>query len=183
MSTYRLTVSAVFVAIGTLTANLFYIPVGVSKCFPMQNMIDALTGALLGPVNATIIAFVISLLRNLLGTGSPLAFPGSMIGACLAGILYKRFLCFFHKKSPCRNRQGGSFSYLFANTVMSRFLLRRYQLKMPKASSVQAQESFGISRWIANRNTRIANLLPSRLYCRPRSFTGSCLSARGLYRR
>lgn len=91
MSTYRLTVSAVFVAIGTLTANLFYIPVGVSKCFPMQNMIDALTGALLGPVNATIIAFVISLLRNLLGTGSPLAFPGSMIGACLAGIMYKRF--------------------------------------------------------------------------------------------
>ena len=27
------------------------------------------------------------------------------------------------------------------------------------------------------------NLLPSRLYCRPRSFTGSCLTARGLYRR
>jgi energy coupling factor transporter S component ThiW len=91
MSTYRLTVSAIFVAIGTLTANLFYIPVGVSKCFPMQNMIDAVTGALLGPVNATIIAFVISLLRNLLGTGSPLAFPGSMIGAFLAGILYKKY--------------------------------------------------------------------------------------------
>ncbi|MCH3950581.1 MAG: energy coupling factor transporter S component ThiW [Acidaminococcus sp.] len=91
MSTYRLTLSAIFIAIGTLTANLFYIPVGVSKCFPMQNMIDALTGALMGPANATIIAFLISLLRNLLGTGSPLAFPGSMIGAFLAGILYKRF--------------------------------------------------------------------------------------------
>lgn len=66
MSTYRLTLSAIFIAIGTLTANLFYIPVGVSKCFPMQNMIDALTGALMGPANATIIAFLISLLRNLL---------------------------------------------------------------------------------------------------------------------
>ena len=30
---------------------------------------------------------------------------------------------------------------------------------------------------------RSHDLLPSRLYCRPRSFTGSCLSARGLYRR
>ena len=27
------------------------------------------------------------------------------------------------------------------------------------------------------------HLLPSRLYCRYRNYTGSCLSARGLYRR
>ena len=31
-----------------------------------------------------------SVLRNILGTGSLLAFPGSMIGAALAGILYAR---------------------------------------------------------------------------------------------
>jgi len=33
-----------------------------------------------------------------------------------------------------------------------------------------------------SRQTAI-HLLPSRLYCRPRNLTGSCLSARGLYRR
>jgi energy coupling factor transporter S component ThiW len=36
-------------------------------------------------------AFLISLLRNILGTGSLLAFPGSMIGAFVAGILYLKF--------------------------------------------------------------------------------------------
>ena len=30
------------------------------------------------------------MLRNILGTGSLLAFPGSMIGAALAGVLYAR---------------------------------------------------------------------------------------------
>jgi energy coupling factor transporter S component ThiW len=33
-------------------------------------------------------AFIISVIRNLLGTGTPLAFPGSMIGALFAGIIY-----------------------------------------------------------------------------------------------
>ncbi|MUV36749.1 hypothetical protein JNUCC1_00553 [Lentibacillus sp. JNUCC-1] len=34
---------------------------------------------------------MIGLLRNMLGLGSLLAFPGGMIGAFLAGILYRRF--------------------------------------------------------------------------------------------
>ena len=34
-------------------------------------------------------AFVTSLLRNLMGTGTLLAFPGSMCGALLCGLLYK----------------------------------------------------------------------------------------------
>ena len=42
MQTYRLTLSALLVAIGTLTANLLYIPVGISKCFPMQHCINVL---------------------------------------------------------------------------------------------------------------------------------------------
>ena len=34
------------------------------------------------------VAFVASLIRNLLGLGSLLAFPGSMIGALLCGLMY-----------------------------------------------------------------------------------------------
>lgn len=45
----------------------------------------------LGSAWAVAIAFSISLLRNLLGLGSILAFPGSMIGVFLSGYLYKRF--------------------------------------------------------------------------------------------
>ncbi len=89
MKTYRLTLAALFVAIGTLCANLIYIPAGVSKCFPVQHAVNVLGAVLLGPGPAVAIAFVISCLRNAFGTGSLLAFPGSMIGALCAGLAYR----------------------------------------------------------------------------------------------
>jgi energy coupling factor transporter S component ThiW len=46
---------------------------------------------MLGPAYAVINAFLISLIRNMLGMGSLLAFPGSMIGAALAGLFYHFF--------------------------------------------------------------------------------------------
>lgn len=90
MNTRKLTFTALFIAIGVLSAHLVYIPVGVAKCFPVQHAINVLLAVVLGTRYSTGAAFTISLLRNLLGTGSILAFPGSMIGAALAGILYKR---------------------------------------------------------------------------------------------
>lgn len=89
MNTRKLTSSAMLVAIGVLAGNLIYIPIGVSKCFPVQHTVNVLSAVLLGPGYAVLNAFCISLLRNLIGTGSLLAFPGSMIGALLAGIVYK----------------------------------------------------------------------------------------------
>jgi energy coupling factor transporter S component ThiW len=74
-----------------MTGHLIYIPVGVAKAFPIQHLINILSAVLLGPAYALWNAFAISLLRNLLGTGSLLAFPGSMIGALLAGLLYQNF--------------------------------------------------------------------------------------------
>lgn len=91
MSVHRLTLAALFVAIGTLSAHLFYIPAGVSKCFPVQHAINVLAAVILGPGYGVGIAFAISLLRNLFGFGSLLAFPGSMIGAFLSAIMYARF--------------------------------------------------------------------------------------------
>ncbi|MDD9148750.1 energy coupling factor transporter S component ThiW [Sporolactobacillus sp. CQH2019] len=85
---YRLTFSALLVAIGVIAGNLLYIPIGVAKIFPVQHIINVLSAVLFGPVYAVGTAFAISLLRNLLGTGSVFAFPGSMIGACLAGLFY-----------------------------------------------------------------------------------------------
>ncbi|WP_352420418.1 energy coupling factor transporter S component ThiW [Proteiniborus sp.] len=90
MSTKKLTLCAFLIAIGTLTGHVFYIPIGVAKCFPIQHTINILSAVILGPWYAVANAFVTSLLRNILGTGSLLAFPGSMIGAFLAGVLYKK---------------------------------------------------------------------------------------------
>src|SRR5699024_5123092 len=53
--------------------------------------INVMAAVMLGTGPAVTIAFIIGVLRNLLGLGSLLAFPGGMIGAFLAGILYKRF--------------------------------------------------------------------------------------------
>lgn len=91
MKNKKLTFSALLIALGTMTGHLIYIPVGVAKAFPVQHLINVLSAVLLGPAYAVLNAFVISLLRNMLVVGSLLAFPGSMIGAFLAGVLYKRF--------------------------------------------------------------------------------------------
>lgn len=91
MNIHKLTFAGLLVAIGTLTAHLIYIPAGVSRCFPVQHAINVIGAVLLGPGPAVIIAFLISCLRNLFGTGSLLAFPGSMIGALCAGLLYCKY--------------------------------------------------------------------------------------------
>ena len=91
MQVKKLTSAALLIAIGTLSAHLIYIPAGISKCFPVQHAINVLGAVLLGPDYAVAIAFVISCLRNMFGTGSLLAFPGSMIGALLAGLAYKQW--------------------------------------------------------------------------------------------
>ena len=91
MDNKKITFSALLIALGTMTGHLIYIPVGVAKAFPVQHLINILSAVLLGPVFAVWNAFAISLLRNMLGTGSLLAFPGSMIGALLAGVFYQKF--------------------------------------------------------------------------------------------
>lgn len=91
MQTRKLTAAALLVAIGTLSAHLIYIPAGIAKCFPVQHAINVMGAVLLGPDYALAVAFVISCLRNLLGTGSLMAFPGSMCGALLAGLAYARY--------------------------------------------------------------------------------------------
>ncbi len=84
----KLALAGILVAVGIVCAPLS-IPVGVSKCAPIQHFINILGGVFLGPGYAVGMAFVTSLLRNMMGTGTLLAFPGSMCGAFLCGMLYK----------------------------------------------------------------------------------------------
>lgn len=88
--TLKMTVTAMLVAVGTITSHLFSIPIGFTKVFPMQHFINVLSAVILGPGYAVLQAFSVSLLRNMLGTGSLFAFPGSMIGAFLAAYLFSK---------------------------------------------------------------------------------------------
>lgn len=74
----------------TVALSGFYIPIGVSKCYPIQHMVNVLCAIFLGPGYGVMAAFCTSLIRNLMGTGSLLAFPGSMVGALLCGVLYEK---------------------------------------------------------------------------------------------
>ena len=84
----KLTQAGILIAVGVVCST-FYIPLGVAKVFPVQHFINVLSGVLLGPLYAVGMAFITSLIRVMLGTGSLLAFPGSMCGALLCGLLYK----------------------------------------------------------------------------------------------
>lgn len=86
----KMAISGVLIALGVVLST-FYVPFMGSKCFPVQHFINVLGAVLLGPFYAVANAFIISLLRNMLGMGSLLAFPGSMIGALFAGLLYRHF--------------------------------------------------------------------------------------------
>ena len=82
----KLCIAAVLTAICIATST-FSIPVGASKCFPIQHLCNILAGVFLGPWYSVGMAFCASLIRNLIGTGTLLAFPGSMAGALLGGLL------------------------------------------------------------------------------------------------
>lgn len=82
---------AIFIAIGALGSQFIWFPAGIAKAYPVQHAVSVMAAISLGTGPAVTIAFMISLLRNALGLGSLLAFPGSMIGALLAGLLYRYF--------------------------------------------------------------------------------------------
>ncbi|EEG79027.1 energy coupling factor transporter S component ThiW [Dethiobacter alkaliphilus] len=90
MSVKRLVAMGLLTAIGTL-AGVFSIPVAGAMIFPVQHAINVLAAVLLGPGPAVLVAFAVALLRNLLGTGTVLAFPGGMIGAFVAGYAFRFF--------------------------------------------------------------------------------------------
>ena len=85
----KLTVAGMFCAVAVV-GSMFSFPVFGSKCAPIQHLVNVLCGVLLGPWYGVGTAFVASLIRNLAGLGTIMAFPGSMIGALLCGLAYKK---------------------------------------------------------------------------------------------
>ena len=83
------TLTAAMLTALAVSLSTFAIPIGASKCFPIQHLCNVIAGVFLGPGYGMAMAFCTSLIRNLIGTGSPLAFPGSMVGAFLCGFLYQ----------------------------------------------------------------------------------------------
>ena len=88
MKSRKLALAGILCALAIL-GSFLSIPVLGSKVAPVQHIVNVLGAVMLGPWYALGIAFASSLLRNLLGIGTLMAFPGSMFGAFLAGLGYK----------------------------------------------------------------------------------------------
>ena len=113
-SAKKLALAGMFCAVAVV-GSVFSFPVFGSKCAPVQHMVNILCAVLLGPYYGVGVAFVASLLRNLLGLGSLMAFPGSMFGALLCGIV-------FHKTNKLlfRTILGGLCAYPVAILLMGK---------------------------------------------------------------
>lgn len=88
--TKKMCVAGILCAVAVV-GSMFSVPVFGSKCAPVQHMVNILCAVLLGPWYGVAVAFGASLIRNLMGLGSLLAFPGSMFGALLCGMAYWKF--------------------------------------------------------------------------------------------
>ena len=73
----KLSIAGILCA-AAVVGSLFSFPVFGSKCAPVQHMVNVFCAVLLGPGYSVMAAFVASLIRNMLGIGSLMAFPGSM---------------------------------------------------------------------------------------------------------
>ncbi|KGL40174.1 energy coupling factor transporter S component ThiW [Listeria newyorkensis] len=81
--------TAMLIAISFVGSSFIFVPVGFAKIAPVQHLVNLVSAVILGPGYAVAQAFGTSVLRNLFGTGTVFAFPGSMVGALCAGMLYK----------------------------------------------------------------------------------------------
>lgn len=84
-------------------------------------MVNILSAVLLGPGWGVAVAFCASLIRNLMGTGTLLAFPGSMVGALCCGLMYrytKRLIPTYAAEIVGTGVLGGMLAYPIALFVL-----------------------------------------------------------------
>lgn len=81
---------AMYVALGLVLSPFIYLDIGVAKVFPVQHMLNVCVGVLFGSSYNLMASFSLSTLRILLGLGTIMAYPGSMIGAFLSAYCYKK---------------------------------------------------------------------------------------------
>lgn len=86
---FKKAVLAGILAAAGVVLSVVSIPIGPTKCFPFQHTINVVAGILLGPWWAAGAAFTTSVIRNMMGTGSLFAFPGSIFGALFVGFAAK----------------------------------------------------------------------------------------------
>lgn len=84
----KLSLAGFFTATAVV-GSMFSFQILGSKCSPVQHLVNILCAVLLGPGYAVGTAFAAALIRNLLGLGTLMAFPGSIFGALLSAVAFR----------------------------------------------------------------------------------------------
>jgi len=84
----RLVLTALFAALAVLLSGIHF-PVGPTKVFPFQHMVNVLAGIMIGPWYGALAALIAGIIRNAMGTGTIFAFPGGIPGVILVGLTYR----------------------------------------------------------------------------------------------
>jgi energy coupling factor transporter S component ThiW len=87
--TRKVAYAVVLTAIGVALAPYTSFPIGIAKVNPTQHFVNVVGAVVLGPWWAVLVALAVGIIRNALGVGTLLAFPGGMIGALLAGYAFR----------------------------------------------------------------------------------------------
>lgn len=161
----KLTLTAIFAAIAVV-GSLFSVPVFGSKCAPVQHLVNILCAVFLGPWYGIAAAFLASLIRNLLGLGTLLAFPGSMCGALLSGLLYR-----YGKKLPYAyigevfgtGIVGGMLSYPVAALVMGNSQAALFTFVVPFLISTCGGTILAIVITMAMQQAKVMDRLKNQL--------------------
>ena len=83
----KIALAGVFIAFAVVLGT-FSIPIGGARISPAQHIANVLAVILLGPWYGVAVAFGAGLIRNILSTGTLLAFT-SVLGPIVAGLLFK----------------------------------------------------------------------------------------------
>ena len=119
-TTQKLAIAGILTAVAVAGSMLSF-PIAGSKCAPVQHMVNILAAVLLGPGYGICMAFCASLIRNLMGLGSLMAFPGSMVGALCCGLIYSKtrnLLATCTAEACCTGFLGGLCAYPVAKLLM-----------------------------------------------------------------
>ncbi|MDI6755768.1 MAG: energy coupling factor transporter S component ThiW [Thermodesulfobacteriota bacterium] len=84
----KLVLTALLAALAVLLSGIHF-PVGPTKVFPFQHMVNALAGVIIGPWYGALSALIAGIIRNAIGTGTVFAFPGGIPGVIVVGLMYR----------------------------------------------------------------------------------------------
>lgn len=143
--TTKVTLSSFFIALG-FVLSLVSFPIGPTRIFPFQHMINVIVAIMLGPFYAAAIALGIGTLRVAAGTGTLFAYPGGMPGGFVVGTIY--WYLWHHDECALTEPLGTAMGGILSALAVAPFIGAR---PLPSILGLTAQwEIFVIAFWFAS---------------------------------